>query len=210
MGGEGQPWAVGKGPPTPPNDLQGRKTTIVGRVKADIESGQTMQKSTVFLRGWGVALLGILLVALLGGCTIGMERASIAMMDEAEANWQAQPALDYEITVEVDRPDDRRRTTVVVAGGAIVQGTVTYWDPNNRRWQEPYELNEEQAFPFTVPGLFEMVRGEIRGSGRADIRVKMGGDPPFPRRIVLGPVFMDGRPVSGTEATVVVTSYEPR
>jgi len=168
------------------------------------------RKGSAVTRGWAVLVLGVLLAGLLGGCTIGMDRATVAMMDEAEAKWQAQPTLDYEITVEVERPDDRRRTTVRVSQGDIIQGKVTYWDPNDSRWLEPYELNQEQAFPFTVPGLFDMVRGEIRNSGRADIRVKMGGDPPFPRRIVLGPVFMDGRPVSGTEATVEVISYKPR
>lgn len=153
-------------------------------------------------------LAGLLFLA---GCSIGgPPKATIQMMDEAEARWQAQPTLDYEMTVEVNRPDDRRRTTVIVAGGAIVQGEVSYWDADKRRWQEPYALNEEQSFPFTVPGLFDMVRGELKNSGRADIRVEMDGDPPFPRRIELGPVFVDGEPVSGTEAIVTVKSYLPR
>ena len=60
-----------------------------------------------------------------------------------------------------------------------------------------------------MPGLFEMVRGELRGSGRVDIRVAMGQVPAFPQRLELGPVWQDGQPVSGTEATVIVREFVP-
>lgn len=69
---------------------------------------------------------------------------------------------------------------------------------------------DEQTFPFIVPGLLDMARGEIKNRGRADIRVKMDGDPPFPHRIELGPVFLDGQPVSGTEAVVTLEKCTPR
>jgi hypothetical protein len=130
------------------------------------------------------------------------------MMDNAEALWQANPVPSYHIIVDVDRPDDRRRNDLTVRQGEIVEATVSYWDFQKKRWEEPYDLNQEQAFPFTVPGLFEMVRGELRGSNRADIRVVMDSAPAFPHRIILGPVWQDLRPVSGTEATVTVRKFE--
>lgn len=131
---------------------------------------------------------------------------------------------NYHIVVDVDRPDpssalrqaqddssgqgDRRRTELTVRQGEITEAVVKYWDFRKKRWQEPYDLNPEQAFPFTVPGLFDMVRGELRSSGRADIRVVMDGELAFPHRIVLGPVWEDLRPVEGTEATVTVREFE--
>ena len=163
-----------------------------------------------FPRLWTVVLLGIAATILLGGCASGLQKASVQMMDKAEARWQVKPVQDYEITVEVNRPDDRRRMTVIVKQSQIVQGEVSYWNSERKRWDDPYALNDEQSFPFTVPGLFDMVRGELQNSGRAAIRVKMEGEPPFPRRIVLGPVFLDGQLVSGTEAVVSVEKYAPR
>ena len=84
-----------------------------------------------------------------------------------------------------------------------------YWNSDQRRWDGPLKLREEQAFPFTVPGLFDLVRDELLRSGRRDIRVAMSGDPAFPRRIVLGPVWRDDQPRSGTETRVTIRSFEP-
>ncbi|MFQ5814430.1 MAG: hypothetical protein ACE5I2_14730 [Anaerolineae bacterium] len=153
----------------------------------------------------GLLITGLLIV--LVGCSQPVP-ASMRMMDDAEARWQADPVPSYHIVVDVDRPDDRRRTELTVRQSEIVEATVSYWDFRKKRWQEPYELNQEQAFPFTAPGLFDMVRGELRGSNRADIRVVMDGEPAFPHHIVLGPVWQDLRPVSGTEATVTVRKFE--
>lgn len=163
-----------------------------------------------FSRVWILVFMGIIITALLGGCSSGLQKASVQMMDTAEARWQQQPVQDYEIMVEVKRPDDRRRSTVIVQQGQIVRGDVSYWNAKTNRWDDPAALNQEQSFPFTVPGLFDMVRGELNSSGRADIRVKMEGEPPFPRRIVLGPVMLDGQAMSGTEAVITVERYAPR
>ena len=153
----------------------------------------------------GLLIAGLLFF--LVGCSQAAP-ATTRMIDEAEARWQADPVPSYHIVVDVDRPDDRRRTELTVREGEIVEATVSYWDFREKRWQEPHPLNQEQASPFTVPGLFEMVRGELRSSGRADIRVVMDGEPAFPHRIVLGPVWQGRRPVEGTEATVTVREFE--
>ena len=147
---------------------------------------------------------------LLDGCLPGLHKASLEMIDRAEAQWQQAPVQDYEISVEVVRPDDRRRTTVIVQQGQIAQGEVSYWNATSKDWDEAYALNEEQSFPFTVPGLFEMVRGELKNSGRVDIRVRMNDELSFPWHIVLGPVMQNGQAVSGTEAVITVEQYTPR
>lgn len=137
------------------------------------------------------------------------EPATIAAMDTAQARWQANPVPSYTIVVDVDRPGEKRRNTVVVENGQIVYGEVKYWDEAADRWGEPIPLDPEQAYPFTVPGLFDMVREQIRESGRQDIQVAMDGDPPFPHTLRLGPVFLDGRPFEGTEAVVQVVEFRP-
>lgn len=155
-------------------------------------------------------LLGMLgLGFIVAGCTALMPQASFEMMNDAEAQWEADPIAGYRIVVDVERPSDRRRTEVTVRQDAIVRADVQYWNDTTGTWDEPSDLNQEQAYPFTVPGLFDMVRGELASSGRADVRVSMDGSPAFPHRIVLGPVWLDGKPVSGTEATVVVRTFEP-
>ncbi len=150
---------------------------------------------------------GLFNMLVLAGCSQPMP-ASIPMMDRAEERWNADPVPSYHIVVDVERPDDRRRNDLVVRQGKIVEATVRYWEGGMKRWGDRYELGQEQAFPFTVPGLFDMVRGELRGSNRADIRVLVGGEPAFPQRIPLGPVWEDNQPVSGTEATVIVRKFE--
>jgi len=164
-----------------------------------------------FAQRYGKIPVALLLGAfLIGGCIPGLHRASLEMIDRAEDQWQQAPAQDYEITVEVNRSDDRRRTTVVVQQGRIVQGEVSYWNSADKRWDEPYPLNEEQSFPFTIPGLFEMVRGELKNSGRVDIRVRMADELSLPWYIVLGPVMLDGQAISGTEAVITVEECIPR
>ncbi len=156
-------------------------------------------------------LLGAFLLALfLGACGGRYDTATIAAMDAAQARWEANPVLNYTIVVDVDRPGEKRRNTVVVQDGEIAYGEVKYWDEAAEQWKDPFVLSQEQAYPFTVPGLFDMVRGEIRNSGRRDIQVGMDGEPPFPYRIRLGPVYLDGKPFEGTEAVVQVVEFRPR
>ena len=161
------------------------------------------QRLTIFL---------LLMVAgsLLAGCLFNaLEPAAPAQIDDAERDWLASPTASYRMTVEIDRPGDRRRSMVTVVDHEIVDGVVSYWDFEAQKWQEPYALNEEQSFPFSVPGLFEMVRGALEESGREEIQVLMAGEPPFPQKIFFGPVIVDGEPLQETRATVTVHQFDP-
>jgi hypothetical protein len=147
----------------------------------------------------------------LAGCSFNRPAAATpSLIAEAEAGWQASPTADYRITVEVERPDEARRLVVTVVDHEIAQGLISYYDFETRRWLPPQELNQEQAFAFTVPGLFDMVRGALAGCERDDIRVQMAGEPPFPQKIVLGPVIMDGEKIEATRSTVTVRQFDER
>ena len=158
---------------------------------------------------WNALIWGLLTVNILTGCGGKLEPASLQMINDAEAQWQANPVLSYRIVAEVEGQGERRRNEITVSQGQITGAIVMYWNSDQRRWDGPLKLREEQAFPFTVSGLFDLVRDELLRSGRRDIRVAMSGDPAFPRRIVLGPVWQDDQPRSGTETRVTIRSFEP-
>ena len=162
-------------------------------------------------RSQSIAVLLLSLSLLLASCSFNvLQPATLAVIDDAEAAWLAAPTANYRMTVEIDRPDDLRRSMITVVDHEIVEGVVSYWDDDARKWQEPMALNQEQSFPFSVPGLFEMVRGALEESGREEIRVLMAGEPPFPQKIVLGPVLVDGEPFDQTKATVTVNRFDPQ
>ncbi len=159
--------------------------------------------------GWIIALLVVLVtVAVVYARDARLDQATIKMINDAQAVWYLEPVLNYHIVVDVNRPDEKRRNDITVQNGVITSATVKYWDSGRLRWEEPYDLNEDQAFPFTIPGLYDMLRGALNNSNRPDIQVDMRGDPPFPHRIVLGPVWQDGVPVWGTETEVIVREFE--
>jgi hypothetical protein len=163
-----------------------------------------------FLRGKLTALLiGGLALGLLAGCATNLQPASLQMIDEAEVQWQQAPILNYHIIVEVDRLDERRQNDLTVSQGQVIHAVVAYWDTNSNTWNRSTDLNQQQAFPYTVPGLFDTVRGELKNGSRTDIQVALGGDPPFPQQIDLGEVQDAGQAVSGTAATVTVKKFEP-
>ncbi len=145
-------------------------------------------------------------LGLLVGC--GLAGASEAELAQAEAAWQAAPLASYHMVVEVQRAQERRRHEVWVREGEIVSGTLQYRQ-EGEGWGPPQQMDTAQAAPFTVPGLFATVREQMRYGNRLLVRVQLSGSPPFPHRIVLGPVRQDGMPVEGTETTVDVRLLEP-
>jgi len=137
-----------------------------------------------------------------------LERATIKMINDAQTIWYPNPILNYHIVVDVQRPGEYRRNDLTVVGGEIASATVMYRKQKGWGWDEPYDLNFDQAYPFTIPGLYDMLRGAINGSNRKEIRVEMRGYPPFPHQIEFGPVWQDGEPVFGTESIVIVREFE--
>lgn len=170
-----------------------------------------MERSILFRRQL-LAVLVLFAVALLfAGCRYNiLQPATLEVIDYAEAAWLAAPTASYRITVEIERPGERRRSTVTVEDHRIIEGVVSYWDFEARQWQESYALNEEQSFPFTVPGLFDMIRGELEMSGREDVRMLMVGEPPFPHKINFGPIIVDGEPFPATKAVVTIQQFAPQ
>jgi len=137
-----------------------------------------------------------------------LDRADINMLNEAQTIWYAQPISSYRLVVDVSRPGELRRNAVTVRNGEVIEATVKYRNQNTFFWDATYPLNAEQSYPFTIPGLYDMLRGALNSSNRAEIRVDMRGYPPFPHRIVFGPVWEGGTVFRGTESKVIVREFE--
>ncbi len=142
------------------------------------------------------------------GCGARPGAVSIEQVDSWENDWRVRPAAAYRIEVEVERPGDRRLSRVTVRGGGIETAEVTYWDAARGAWGATAPLDEAQARPFTVEGLYRTLRAEMEAGGRSETRIAVEGDPPVPRRILLGPRLRDGRPVPGSEAALIVRHFE--
>src|SRR6266853_597551 len=155
------------------------------------------------------AVSGILIVGLFVSCGPRPATVTVQSLDATRARWDARAVRKYHITVDVDRPGDRRRNDIRVFDETIISSSVSYWDETTRSWGPSRELTVEQATPFTVSGLFALIRQELIKGHRSDCRVAFAGDPPIPERILLGPVMRSEGPVSGTEATIAVAGFEP-
>lgn len=172
------------------------------------ERGEIHVRLILGRRGMAVIISLAAMLVLLSGCDARLKGTSVAEMDEMEGRWQAQPILDYSISVDVERPDELRRYEITVENGAVTSAVMSFRDESKHEWREPLQLDETQAFPFTVPGLFETVRGALEHSGRTDIQVDLSGDPAFPRRIHFGLVWEEGQMVRGTESEIRVKQFD--
>ena len=161
----------------------------------------------VSTRGWGLGI-GIVMMACPIACGLALERASMEIVREAEVRWEEAPILDYRITVDVDRPSERRRNEITVRRGRIIEATVAYWDPGESRWDRPAALRDDQASPFTARGLLWMVRDELTKGQRSDIQIAMDETLLFPKKIVMGPARLNERTVPHSEAAITVHSFE--
>lgn len=148
-----------------------------------------------------------LILIVLIGCGTRIQKATAGLIDEAEARWRTKAISSYRMVVDVQMSGDVRRNEITVQNSRINQATVSYKDSG--RWARSQKLNESQALAFTVPGLFETVREEIRANARSDIRVAFNRDRAYLERVVLGPVLQKNEPIPNSEVYIFVRKFEP-
>ena len=151
----------------------------------------------------------ILIAELFVGCGPRPVVVTVQSLDAKRALWEAKPVRSYHIIVDVERPSDRRRNEITIIDDAIIRSSVAYWNEALQDWGPPRELTAGQAAPFTVPGIFALIRQELLEGHRSDCRVAFVGYPPVPERILLGPVMRPEGPLPGTEARIIVSGFEP-
>ena len=184
-------------------------TAVQARVALDKPWVTRMLSRFLATRHWHMPALSILAsILLMSNCGSRLQPASANVIDQAEARWQAHSLTDYRIVVDVQRPEaeDSFRATVQVEGGRIVGGSLRYREKGG--WGVEQALSETQAFPYTVPGLFHVLRAEVANSGRRTIEVEFDEEYALPRRVVLGPVYEDRQAVHGTETTLRVYDFD--
>jgi hypothetical protein len=149
----------------------------------------------------------ILTFVLLNGCDVHLQKATPGLIEQAQARWKKESIVNYKIVVDVQMHGDMRRNEITVQNNNIQQATVSYKD--NEKWVRTQKLNQSQALPFTVPGLFETVQDELNVHARSDIRVALNPDKAYIERIVLGPVLQNNEPIPNSEVYVFVRKLEP-
>lgn len=153
----------------------------------------------------------LLFTLLLSGCGLLGGAATPASFGENNAHRQAWDRLgiaSYRTLVEVTRYKERRRVEATVQDGRLVQATLRYWNEQTRDWETPLELSDEQGEPYTVPGLFEMVGGELAGQQRS-VAVQYDDRYHFPVLIKLGNVHDEnGQVLPDTQVVVRVLEFE--
>lgn len=123
-------------------------------------------------------LRAILVVALWGAAC--REAAVDAQeLAEAESRWRGHGIESYDIVVVVSGEGFDRRVRVSVRDGAVAEAEVTEHGLTRK-------LNETEARPYTVEGLFRTLREEL-GSGRRFVRVWFDPEDDFPQHMELGP-----------------------
>jgi hypothetical protein len=186
---------------------EGVKIKLSARLRAFVREPSGKDKAR--LRGLTPRLLDLAVVGFLAGCSSRLQPASLGLINDCEDRWRAHPIVSYHIVVDVDAPGERRRNEITVQQGKISRAVMRYWNRSAGKWEAPTGLGKEQALPFTVPGLFDIIRGEVMRGSRTDIRVEISQHPSYPRCIVLGREVRDGRPLSGTQTTLTVASFGP-
>ena len=99
-------------------------------------------------------------------------------------------------------------TTLRCSRARSRRASLAYWDSTQGQWGPAAPLDQAQAAAFTVPGLFAMLRDELRSGQRSNLRMDVQDSPPFLRRIVLGPIWQDGQPLEDTRVLITVRSFE--
>lgn len=154
----------------------------------------------------GILLLGFLTTAC--GLFAGTQPASFSHNNEQRTEWNHNNVDSYHTVVEVERFNERRRADVVVREGELTSATMQYWNDEEKDWNAPRPLNDEQGKPYTVPGLFEMVGGELAAQQRS-VSVHYNDNYDFPDRIDLGAVHdQQGRILSNTDVHVRLITFE--
>jgi hypothetical protein len=156
-------------------------------------------------------LLSLLLT--LTACTTRPEDhypdASISSLTVAETDWYAAGITHYQLVTEIHFANERRLHTVTVKDQIILEKMVAYWDADLGDWREPKPMGEEEAYWYTVPGLFGTIRGALLKECRSFVRNELSGTPTFPRMIVLGPPQVDGEIVEDIVSWIEVIEFTP-
>jgi len=118
----------------------------------------------------------------------------------AETLWKTNGLTSYRIELRVER-ELERRVEVTVRDGAIEEG-VLLERADGEGWEPPTPLDETQARPYTVPGLFQTLREEL-STGQRTVSARFNQNRGYVEHMELGPI------ARSPAALITVVSLEP-
>ncbi len=169
-----------------------------------------MRKTTLILLGAVLAVvIGLASVLVYNNREKRYPKATISTLNEVEGNWYLANVQSYYLVVEITFSEERRLHKVTVVDNQIAEASLAYWDRESRDWGTPIPIGPEEAAWYTVPGLFDTIRGALQNGSRDYVRADLRGDPPLPYTIVLGPTVIDGQLMDDTVTWVTVREFTP-
>jgi hypothetical protein len=132
----------------------------------------------------------------------GCRQPTLAARDitAAETLWKTNGLSSYRIELQVTDGLERHIEVTVQAGA--FQNGVLLERADEEGWEPPIPLDETQARPYTVPGLFETLREEL-SAGQRTVTATFNPNRGYVEHMELGEI-------AGSEPTVVlVQSLEP-
>ena len=164
--------------------------------------------------------VGTLILSIVGGILlIGYANwdkrypiVTLPVLNELESAWYSEGILDYDLSIEVRFAQERRMHDITVRDGLVQTATVYYWDDKSDEWGTGIELDQDSAYWFTFPGLFQTIREELQNSMRDDIRIAINHNPTYPKTILLGPITQtqsNSNLTQDTEVEIYIKTYQP-
>jgi hypothetical protein len=135
--------------------------------------------------------------------SLSCQEASLDPRDvtAAETLWKANGLSSYRIELQVAN-GPVRRVEVTVENGSFRNGALRERSSNAEGWEPPIPLDETQARPYTVPGLFQTLREEL-SAGQRVVRATFNPNRGYVERIELSEI------AGGTPTLIAVLSLEP-
>lgn len=133
---------------------------------------------------------------------------SLSGLNELEQNWYAAGIDSYDLTIEVQFFEERRLHHLKVRGGLVEAAFLRLWDAKSGEWGKNEVMSAENAYWFTLPGLFQTIRQEIQNDMRQYIRSEVNNDPVYPKVIIFGPLMMpEGGFNKGTNVKITIIEF---
>lgn len=164
-----------------------------------------------------VLLLAVMIVGTLGIYIAqnwdpyrNVPQVSLDRLNRQEAEWYAQGIWNYRVLVLVRFATEQRRYQIEVRDNIIADAKSSRWDEDQETWGPFTTAGTEEADFFTIPGLFGMLRADLRNEevDREVMRMGLADGQTYPGLIYLGDIIQDGVSVDGTDLVIEVLEFE--
>ena len=119
----------------------------------------------------------------------------------AETLWKTNGLSSYRLSLEVSN-GLTRRIEVTMENGSFRNGVLLERALDGEGWEPPRPLDEMQARPYTVPGLFQTLREEL-SAGQRTVHARFNHNRGYVEQMELGEI------AGSAPMRITVLSLEP-